>query len=120
VGRFSLKANYLATKAFDNAGATIGDWRVAGFGGEYRRSDHEVLTAAYYRGTNRAAAQDDDRAHSVVVSAEHRLSKRTFLYGQLAGIRAGRSAGQVVSLLGRQPVQDATTAVLNLGVCHRF
>jgi predicted porin len=120
LGAFNVKANYLMTKAFASTGSVSGDWRVIGVGGDYQLSDRQTLTAAYYRGKNRVDSSGNNKGDSVVVSGEHNLSKRTMLYAQMAGIKAGKSADAVVSLLGAQPVQNATTYVINVGLRHRF
>jgi predicted porin len=120
LGSFNLKANYLKTKAFTSAGVLSGDWSVVGLGGDFKVSEHQLITAAYYRGKNSVTANNDNKADSFIVSGEQTLSKRTILYAQLAAIRAGDSADGVVSVLGSQPVQGATTLVMNLGIRHRF
>lgn len=120
IGPVVLKANYLSTKAYDNTGAALGDWRVWGIGGEYAIGGNHTLTAAYYRGKNEVAGLEQDKAHTIVVSDEYSLSKRTTLYMQLGAIKTGDQAGIVVSLLGSQPVQGARTYVFNAGIRHRF
>jgi predicted porin len=120
IGAFNIKANYLSTKAFASTGVISGDWRVIGVGGDYQLSDRQLITAAYYRGKNRLDSTGNNKGDSFVVSGEHSLSKRTILYAQLADIKAGKSADAVVTLLGSQPVQDASTYVINLGIRHRF
>ncbi len=119
LGQFNIKANYLQTKAFASTGALTGDWRVIGAGGDYRLSDTVLLTAAYYHGENKAGASDN-KSDNFVVSGEYSLSKRTTLYSQFAGIKAGAAADAVTTILGSQPVQGTTTFVANLGIRHRF
>lgn len=120
VGEGVVKANYLSTRAYASTGLMYGDWRIASVGGECQTSASNRVTAAYYRGRNELAGLAEDKAHSIVLSDEYSLSKRTVLYAQVAAIRARDQAGIVVSVLGGQPVGGATTYVVNTGIRHRF
>lgn len=117
-GPLNLKANYLHAKQYAQSGVTTGDWVIIGVGGDWALSAEDSVNAAVYRGKSRIGS--DNAATSVVVGFEKNLSKRTTVYLQGAGIKAERNADFVVSLLGAQPVQGATTLVMNLGMRHRF
>lgn len=106
LGAFNIKANYLFAKAFASTGALSGDWRLLGIGGDFQLSDSRLITAAYYRGKNKLDPTGNNEADNFVVSAEEALSRRTTLYAQFAGVKAGQAADAVVSIIG-QPVQNA-------------
>lgn len=120
VGPVNLKANYLVAKEYASDGVAYGRWHVLGAGGDYALTAQHTLTAAYYFGKNALAGRRGDKAHSLVVSDEYALSKRSTLYAQVAAVKAGDQAGIVVSLLGGLPVQGATTVVMNVGMRHFF
>ncbi len=118
MGPVNLKANYLQAKQYAQSGVTTGNWVIIGVGGDWALSAVDSLNAAVYRGKSRIGS--DNAATSLVVGFEKNLSKRTTVYLQGAGIKAERNADFVVSLLGAQPVQGATTLVMNVGMRHRF
>jgi len=119
-GAATLKLNYLNTRAYASTGLIYGDWEIASAGGDYRLNERARLIAAYYHGRNKLPGAGQDKADSLILSNEYSLSKRTILYAQLAGIRAGSAAGIVVSILGSQPVRGATSYVINTGIRHTF
>jgi predicted porin len=120
LGAVTLKLNYLSARAYASTGRIDGDWEIVSAGGDYRPNERSKLIAAYYHGRNKLPGTGEDKADSLVLSNEYSLSKRTILYAQLAGIKAGDAAGLVVSILGAQPVRGATSYVLNTGIRHVF
>jgi predicted porin len=119
-GAGTLKLNYLSARAYASTGAAYGDWEIVSAGGDYKLNDKTRLVAAWYYGRNKLPGAGADKAHSLVLSNEYSLSKRTILYAQLAGIKAGDAAGVVVGILGSQPVRGATSYVINTGIRHVF
>lgn len=120
LGPATLKLNYLSTRAYASTGRIDGDWEIVSAGGDYKVNDRNRLIAAYYHGRNKLSGAGEDKADSLVLSSEYSLSKRTILYAQLVGIKAGDAAGLVVSVLGGQPVRGATSYVVNTGIRHNF
>lgn len=120
LGAATLKLNYLAARAYASTGRVDGDWKIVSAGGDYRLNARNKLIAAYYRGRNKLSGASQDKADSLVLSTEYSLSKRTILYTQLVGIKAGDAAGLVVGILGSQPVRGATSYVINSGIRHAF
>lgn len=120
VGAATFKINYLSAQAYASTGAAAGDWRIISAGADYRLTERHTLAAAYYRGRNRLAGSDSDKGDSIVVSNQYGFSKRSILYQQLVAIKAGHTAGAVVTLLGEPPAPGRTSYVLNLGIRHNF
>ena len=119
-GAATFKLNYLSAQAYASTGAAQGDWRIISAGGDYRLTDRHTLAAAYYRGRNRLAGSAEDKGDSIVLSNQYGFSKRTILYQQLVAIKAGQTAGAVVTILGEPPAPGRTSYVVNLGIRHTF
>jgi len=120
LGAATVKLNYLSAREYASTGLAYGNWQVISAGGDYRVNERNTIIAAYYRGRNLLAGSGADKADSIVLSHQYSFSKRTIVYGQVAGIRAGDAAGPVVSILGAQPAPGTTSYVVNLGIRHTF
>lgn len=118
MGMFTAKANYLNAVNKDTAGAKTNDVGVLGLGVDWKTSDANTVTAAFYRGKDDKVSQST--TSTLILANEYALSKRTTLYGQVAFANADAAAGLRTTVVAGGTPADKSTRVLNVGIKHAF
>ncbi|MGV2872196.1 porin [Colwellia sp. E150_009] len=122
IGAIDLKVNFLNTENHDSLGNEILDVDALGLGVDYKWSEKNTMTVAYYINEDNAAA-DDATTKSFVVSNEFTLGDSTTLYTAIAYVDAdemstiSQYATSIVA--APAPVGEKTTLV-NVGVNFAF
>ena len=124
LGTATVKINYLDNKG-ENAGtgAEIAHYKVIGLGADFKVSDLDTVTLAYYDGKN--SDVNADTAKSLILSNDYSLSKRTTLYGLIAEVKAGSSVSGGSSAyngdnFSAPPIAGQNAMALQLGLKHVF
>lgn len=124
IGDATLTVNYLNNKNSNPAtGAELSQYRVYGAGLNYRTSVANTATLAYYYSSNKDG--NGDNSKTVILSDEYSLSKRTTLYGLVAGVKAGSgyTAGSAFGVANNNlylASSGKTTTAVELGIKHSF
>jgi predicted porin len=111
-----LKANYMEAKQNNTSGVEYVKNEVFGVGVEYKPNAKNLVSVAYYDGENKLRTNDTSKTW--LVSNEYSLSKRTTLYGLVAGNKGGSGFQYASSMLNT--LANQTNTVFQLGVAHRF
>lgn len=118
-GDFTIKGNYLQAKNYNSLGIKAHEFNDYGLGLDYKWSQNNTLTVAYY--DNEDDMNSRDYTHNVVISNDYSLSKRTTLYAVLANVKAGSGATFGTSIVAGAPyLAGSTTTFLNAGINHVF
>lgn len=124
MGDATLTGNYLNDKNTDPAtGSRLAQYHVYGLGLNYRTSVANTATLAFYYSTNKDGNSDTSRTW--ILSDDYALSKRTTLYGLIAGVNAGSgyTAGAPFGIANNNAFLAAagkTTTAIQLGIKHAF
>lgn len=120
------KFNYVEIKNGDPAtGVEISKVKTTSFGVDYKWSDLNTATVAYYHAKYNGV-DSSSKTKSLVLSNEYSISKRTILYVQGARVDAGESGladplqalKQTIVVDGTAP--GKTTMLVGLGINHTF
>jgi predicted porin len=125
-GDATVKLNYLDNK--NKSPATdkeVQHFEIFGLGLDYRTAANNTATLAYYHSKDKDLADSD--SDTWIVSDEYSLSKRTTLYGLIAGVNAkknydggaafGAANTSTAYLAG---VNGNTTTAVEFGIKHSF
>jgi len=124
LGVATVKANYLDNKGKNaGTGAEITHYKVFGIGADFKATDADTITLAYYDGKN--SDTNDDTAKSLILSNDHALSKRTTIYALVAQVKGGNGVSGGSSAyngdnFSAPPIAGANAFALQLGVKHAF
>ncbi|PUA17536.1 porin [Glaciimonas sp. PCH181] len=124
IGDATLTLNYLNNKNSDPAtGAELAQYRVYGAGLNYRTSVANTATLAYYYSNNKDGSSDISK--TLILSDDYALSKRTTLYGLLAGVKAssGYTTGAAFGVANNNlylATSGKTTTAVEVGIKHTF
>ncbi|KAF3998705.1 porin [Glaciimonas immobilis] len=124
IGDATLTLNYLNNKNKNpGTGAELAQYRVYGAGVNYRTSVANTATLAYYYSSNKVGSSDNSK--SIIVSDDYSLSKRTTLYGLVAGVKAGSgyTVGSAFGVANNNlylPTSGKTTTAVEVGIKHTF
>lgn len=122
LGAVDLKVNFMNTENQDALGNKNLDVDALGFGIDYKWSDKNSMTVAYYINEDKAAATDAE-TKSLVISNEYTMGESTTLYTALAYVDAddmGVVSQYATSIVAAPaPVNDKTT-LINVGVNFAF
>jgi predicted porin len=123
-GLATVKANYLDNKGKDPAtGAEVSHYKVYGIGLDYKLTDSDTVTLAYYDGKN--DDRNADTGKSIILSNDFALSKRTTLYALIANDKAGSGATYGSSAyngdnFAAPPIAGSNSMAFQLGIKHAF
>ncbi|MGS0740897.1 porin [Glaciimonas sp. GG7] len=123
-GDATLTVNYLNNKNSDpSSGVELAQYRVYGAGLNYRTSVANTATLAYYYSNNKDGTSDTSR--TLILSDDYALSKRTTLYGLLAGVKAGNgyTTGAAFGVANNNVYLASggkTTTAVEVGIKHTF
>lgn len=124
IGDATLTLNYLNNKNSDPAtGAELAQYRVYGAGLNYRTSVANTATLAYYYSNNKDGSSDISK--TLILSDDYSLSKRTTLYGLVAGVKAssGYTTGAAFGVANNNvylATSGKTTTAVEVGIKHTF
>ena len=124
IDAFTFKVNYLDNKQKDPAtGNELAHHKVWGIGGDYKASDTDTVTLAYYDGKN--SDGNDDTAKSLILSNDYALSKRTTFYSLIAEVKGGSGVSLGSSAyngdnFAAPPVAGQNAFAFQLGIKHAF
>ncbi|MEB0011632.1 porin [Glaciimonas sp. Gout2] len=124
IGDATLTVNYLNNKNSDPAsGSELAQYRVYGAGVNYRTSVANTATLAYYYSSNKVGVSDNSK--TIILSDDYALSKRTTLYGLVAGVKAssGYTAGSAFGVANNNLYLASggkTITAVELGIKHAF
>lgn len=118
MGMFTAKANYLSAVNKDTAGVKTNDVGVLGLGVDWKTSNANTVTAAFYRGKDDLVG--NSTTSTLILANEYALSKRTTVYGQVAFANADAAAGLHTTVIAGGTPADKNTRVLNVGIKHAF
>ena len=116
IGDVNVKANYMEAKANDGTGVLGIKNEVYGVGVEYNINPANLLTVAYYDGKNKVLANDTSKTW--IISNEYSFSKRTTLYGAIAGNKGGSGFTNAANMFNTE--RGMTNTSYQVGVAHRF
>ncbi len=118
-GDFTFKANYLNAKNETRDGVEVSDVDAIGIGADWRWSERNTATLAYYR--NKDDLNSDDETDNIVVSNDYAIRPDTTLYAQLAYVDAGSAATIKTSIVAAGvPAVGEKTTLLNVGINFAF
>lgn len=122
LGAVDLKVNFMNTENQDALGNKNLDVDALGFGIDYKWSDKNSMTVAYYINEDKAAAKDAE-TKSLVISNEFMMGDSTTLYTALAYVDVddmGTISQYATSIVAAPaPVGEKTTLV-NVGINFAF
>ncbi|MES9994135.1 MAG: porin [Candidatus Thiodiazotropha sp.] len=118
-GDFTAKINYLGTEEEDSNGIEVADFSGIGVGIDWRWRKGHTATLAYYKNENETTDGDDTK--NLVLSNDWAIRPDTTLYIQAAFVDAGAAASLRTSIVADgNPVQDESTAYINVGLNYNF
>jgi len=121
---FTFKLNYLDNKGKNpSTGNEVSHYKIIGAGVDYKVSDVDSVTLAYYNGKNSDGT--DDKANSLILSNDYSLSKRTTFYGLIATVKSGTGVSFGSSAyngdnFNAPPVSNTNSMAFELGLKHTF
>ena len=122
IGAVDLKVNFLNTENNDSLGNELLDVDALGFGVDYKWSDKNSMTVAYYINEDKASVTKAE-TKSLVISNEFMMGDSTTLYTALAYVDAddmGTISQYATSIVAAPaPVGEKTTLV-NVGINFAF
>jgi hypothetical protein len=118
----SLKVNFLNTENNDSFGNEVLDVESLGFGIDYKWSDKNSMTVAYYiNGDN--TPDEDAETKSFVISNEYTMGESTTLYTSIAYVDADemRTISQyATSVVAAPTAVGEKTTLVNVGINFAF
>lgn len=118
-GAFTFKANWLQGKNSNADGTRTSKVDSIGVGTDWRWSQQNIATLAYY--DNKDKLNGEDHTRNLVLSNDYALSKRTTLYVQAAFVDAKSQASLKTSIVADGSfVPGEKTTFLNVGINHTF
>ncbi|MBL4899449.1 MAG: porin [Colwellia sp.] len=122
IGAVDLKVNFLNTENHDSLGNEILDVDALGFGVDYKWSDKNSMTVAYYINEDNTPAADAT-TKSFVVSNEFTMGESTILYTALAYVDAdemGTISQYATSIVAAPAPAGEKTTLINVGINFAF
>lgn len=122
MGAVDLKVNFLNTENHDALGNEILDVDALGFGVDYKWSDKNSMTVAYYINEDNTPAEDAT-TKSLVVSNEFTMGESTTLYTALAYVDAddmSTISQYATSIVAAPAPAGEKTTLINVGVNFAF
>lgn len=122
-GDFNYKVNFLNTENNDENGTELLDLDALGFGVDWKWSENNSATVAYYINEDNAPSASA-KTKSLVLSNEYNLDEATILYAQMAYVDADSGMSTISQfstsiVASPAPVGEKTT-LLNVGVNFAF
>jgi len=118
-GDFTFKANYLNAKNETRDGVEVSDVDAIGVGMDWRWSERNTATLAYYR--NKDDVNSDDETDNIVVSNDYAIRPDTTLYTQVAYVDAGSAATIKTSIVAAGvPAVGEKATLINVGINFAF
>ncbi|MFQ3191486.1 MAG: putative porin [Paraglaciecola sp.] len=122
IGAVDLKVNFLNTANNDSLGNEVLDVDALGLGIDYKWSDKNSMTVAYYINEDNTPAEDA-KTKSFVISNEFTMGESTILYTALAYVDADEMStiSQYATSIAAAPAPvGEKTTLINVGINFAF